>query len=214
MKKAVCPVRNSKKIQKQLPKNSKTSNGVYIGRFQPFTKTHRKIVQFIDAEPDVGEIIIIKGSIQWNDQNPDPHSLASRNPFTVEECCEMIKLSLTGRVKKPWRIVLVPDTQTKTTDPLWREWVDLIVRLTPMSSDFVIYTNDPREKRAFEAIGLEARSFPASSLLFRATLAREKIATKKKREWRKYVDPEAADYLEKINGPSRILKLLEKEKKH
>ena len=185
---------------------------VYIGRFQPFTKTHRKVVQFVDAEPDIQEIVIIKGSIQWNDKNPDPFAFPSRNPFTAEECCEMIKLSLSGPIKKPWRIIQIPDTSTKMTDPLWKEWVNSII-FAVGTSGFIVYTNDPREVRAFEAVGCETRPFPVSPLFFRATLVRKSIARENEKKWKKYVDQKVAEYIKKIRGPARIAKLLELDKK-
>ena len=186
---------------------------VYIGRFQPKTITHRIIVQFIDKQPDIKEIIIIKGSSQWNDKNPDQNSIPFRNPFTAEECCDMIDLSLTCRITKPWRIIKIPDTATKMTDPLWKEWVDSIVSALGSPQEFVVFTNDSREIKAFKRVGLETRPYVVNCTLPHATLVREKIAQGREEEWRQMVDPEVAEYIKKINGPERIQKLLEKEVK-
>ncbi len=177
----------------------------YIGRFQPFTKTHRKIIQYIDNQKDIGEIIIVKGSIQWNDKNPSPNFAPSRNPFTADECCEMINLALDGRIKKPHKIIRIPDTLSGFTDPLWKEWTGLILNELG-KNDFVVFTNNKREAAAFERVGVECRSFYVESGI-RATLVREIIVFKTKEEWLEFVDKEIADYLVKINAKKRVTDL-------
>jgi nicotinamide mononucleotide adenylyltransferase len=169
------------------------------------------VVQFIESQSDTEEIIIMKGSAQWNDENPDPYSLLSRNPFRAEECWTMIRRSLTFRIKKPWRVVELPDTMTRMTDPLWTEWVDSIATAVG-TKNFVVYTNDPREVRAFARIGVQCRPFRVENRPH-ATTVREKIANAPEEEWRMYVDPEVAEYINMINGPSRIARLLEKERR-
>jgi len=181
----------------------------YIGRFQPFAVHHRSVLQYIDDQKDVKEIIVIKGGAQWSDKNLDPYSAPSRNPFTVDECCEMVNLSLAGRIRKSYRIIKVEDTKTRMTDPLWKNWVNMIVEASGLN-DFVVYANDSRLIRAFERVGIKCRPFPIAYFGLRATVVREKIAMEPEEGWSKYVDPEVADYIKKINGPERIRQLLEK----
>lgn len=179
--------------------------GVYIIRAQPFTKSHRAVAEFINLEQDIEEVVIVKGGSQWSDKNPSPVEHPSRNPFSAEECLDMINLSLIGRLNKPFRLIKIPDTGTKSSDLLWREWVGLII--SALGRDIVVFTNVRREKMAFENADCECRAFAVSEY-FRATFIREIIASKLKQEWLKYIDLEVADYIEKINGPSRIRALL------
>ena len=189
--------------------------GGYAGRFQPFGKHHRSVVQFIDSQADVEEIIIIKGSSQWSDQNPDPYFPLSRNPFTLGECSKIIRLSLTGRIKKPYQIVAVPDTATRLSDPLWEEWVkDTLVAIGAKNDfnlkDFVLYVNNRHIVRAFSRIGCLCRPFP-EIFPVSATMIRKKIAEAPVEQWQTLVDPEVAAYLIEIRGPERIRRLLEEE---
>lgn len=183
---------------------------VYIGRFQPCTKMHREVIQFIESVPDITEISIVKGSSQWSDQNLDPDSRPSRNPFNVKECCDMIKLSLGSRIKKPWRIVQVADTATRFTDPFWQEWIASIVAAME-TPNFVVYTNNHREAEAFRRAGCQSRPFPVLHPSFSATDVRREMGAGKEERWRKWVDPEVADYLEKIQGSARLARLFELE---
>lgn len=187
-----------------MPKDIAAEKAVYIGRFQPITKTHRRVVQYIEEQKDIEEIVIIKGGTQWNDKNPDP-SAPSKNPFTADECCEMINLSLNGRIKKPYRIIKVPDTSTKFTDFYWQEWVGSIVNAIG-SKDFVVFTNAQREITAFGKAGINCKPFYVDKGT-RATIVREAIANRPKDEWQ--VDKEVADYLEKINASGRIKRILD-----
>ncbi|MBI2626093.1 MAG: hypothetical protein HYW69_00680 [Candidatus Nealsonbacteria bacterium] len=179
----------------------------YIGRFQPFGKHHRKLVQFIDSRPDVKGIVIVKGGSQWNDKNYDPYSSPDRNPFTADECCGMINLSLKSRIKKPYKIVRVADTKSKMTDPLWKEWVEAVI-FAVGDRDFLVYVNEPHTVRAFETAGIQCRSFLIENLGPRATIIRDKIAFEPEDEWSKYVDPEVAGYLKRINASERVRRLL------
>lgn len=182
--------------------------GVYAGRFQPFSKHHRAVVQFIDLEPDIDEIVIIKGSSQWSDQNPDIHTSPSRHPFTAQECCEMINLSLAGRIKKPYRIEKVLDTKTIMTDPFWQEWVGAVLTAVG-TKKFVVYVNDPKMVRAFGQADIECRPFPIDFPGASATVIRKNMAYCSREVWAEDVDPVVADYLEMIDGPVRVRRLWE-----
>lgn len=180
---------------------------VYIGRFHPFAVHHRSVLQYIDEQKDVKKIIVIKGGAQWSDKNLDPYSAPSRNPFTADECCEMISLSLRSRIKKPYEIVRIEDTKTRMTDFLWKEWVSSIIEALG-KNNFVVYANDVRLIEAFGRFGIQCRPFPIAYSGLRATVVREKIALESEEEWSKYVDPEVAEYIKKINGSERIRRLL------
>ena len=47
-------------------------NALYLGRFQIFHKGHLEYAKFIDADPDVGEIVITVGSAQYSRLNKHP----------------------------------------------------------------------------------------------------------------------------------------------
>lgn len=181
---------------------------VYVGRFQPFCKHHRAVVQFIDSEPDIKEIVIVKGSSQWSDKNPDIYTSPVRHSFTAEECCKMIDLSLSSRIKKPYRIVNVFDTKTMLTDPFWREWVQAVIAAVGVK-DFIVYLNETKIIRAFEKAGIVCRPFPLEYPDLSATAVRQNMAYQPREIWAKDVDPEVAEYLEMIDGPKRVRRLLE-----
>lgn len=187
--------------------------GVYTGRFQPFCKHHRSVAQYIANQPDINEIVIVKGSSQWSDKNPDIFTPPSRHPFTAQECCEMIDLSLAGRIEKPHRIVKVADTKTMLSDPLWTEWTEKVI-LAVGTRDFILFVVDLRIEAAFRRFGIECRPFTVDYPGFHATFFRKKMAWEPKEKWINDVDPEVADYLESINGPARIRRLLEAENGH
>ena len=93
------------------------TNGLFIGRFQPFHKGHLATVKF--ALEKVEQLVIVVGSAQKSNE--------PRNQFTAGERIRMIKESLkiddetdVSRIL----IIPVPDTDVNA---LWTHQVDMLV---------------------------------------------------------------------------------------
>ena len=123
---------------------------IYLGRFQMFHLGHLDVLEHIDSEPDVGELVIVIGSTQYDWRNKSPEWPWANNPFTYEERREMISRSV--NVRKPWSIIGVPDTH---------EHESWFAGLCSNVGEFArLYSSDQRERAFFEAHGKEARNFP------------------------------------------------------
>jgi nicotinamide-nucleotide adenylyltransferase len=123
---------------------------IYLGRFQMFHLGHLDVLDHIDREPDVGELVIVIGSTQYDWRKKSPEWPWANNPFTYEERREMISRSV--NVRKPWSIVGVPDTH---------EHESWFAGLCSGVGEFArLYSSDQRERAFFEAHGKEARNFP------------------------------------------------------
>jgi nicotinamide-nucleotide adenylyltransferase len=140
---------------------------VYLGRFQMFHLGHLDVLQHIDREPDVGEVVIVIGSTQYDWRNKSPEWPWANNPFTYEERREMIVRSTESVVRKPWSVVGVPDTH---------EHESWFAGLCTTVGEFArLYSSDERERTFFGAHGKEARDFPRK-YAFHAGSIRRRVA--------------------------------------
>jgi nicotinamide-nucleotide adenylyltransferase len=165
-----------------------TTNGLFIGRFQPFHKGHLATVKF--ALDRVDQLIIVVGSAQ---KSHEP-----RNPFTAGERIRMIKESLDADGEADIRRILiipVPDTDVHS---LWTRQVDMLV---PKYD--VVFANDLFTLMLFREQGIKVIEAP----LYRreemiATKIRKRMAVEE--NWEDLVPKPVSKVIKEINGVERV----------
>jgi len=115
---------------------------LYVGRFQLFHKGHLEVVEFIDAAPDIDQIVIAIGSSQFDHTKKSPKWPWANNPFTYEERKEMVQKSI-GGITKSYTILPVPDYFD------YDKWFAHIQENLPSTQ--VLYTSDRAEREYFQA---------------------------------------------------------------
>ena len=165
-----------------------TTNGLFIGRFQPFHKGHLATVKF--ALERVEQLVIVVGSAQ---KSHEP-----RNPFTAGERIRMIKQSLDIDDETDVRRILiipVPDTDVHA---LWTHQVDMLV---PKYD--VVFANDLFTLMLFQEKGIKALEAP----LYRrdemkATEIRKRMIAEE--IWEDLVPIPVSNVIKEINGVERV----------
>ena len=164
------------------------TNGLFIGRFQPFHKGHLATVKF--ALERVEQLVIVVGSAQ---KSHEP-----RNPFTAGERIRMIKESLDSDAETDVRRILiipVPDTDVHS---LWTHQVDMLV---PKYD--VVFANDLFTLMLFQEKGIKALEAP----LYRrdemkATEIRKRMIAEE--IWEDLVPIPVSKVIKEINGVERV----------
>lgn len=164
------------------------TNGLFIGRFQPFHKGHLATVKF--ALEKVEQLVIVVGSAQ---KSHEP-----RNPFTAGERIRMIKESLDSDGQTDVRRILiipVPDTDVHA---LWTHQVDMLV---PKYD--VVFANDLFTLMLFQEKGIKALEAP----LYRrdemkATEIRKRMIAEE--IWEDLVPIPVSKVIKEINGVERV----------
>ena len=164
------------------------TNGLFIGRFQPFHKGHLATVKF--ALERVEQLVIVVGSAQ---KSHEP-----RNPFTAGERIRMIKQSLDIDDETDVRRILiipVPDTDVHA---LWTHQVDMLV---PKYD--VVFANDLFTLMLFQEKGIKALEAP----LYRrdemkATEIRKRMIAEE--IWEDLVPIPVSKVIKEINGVERV----------
>ena len=164
------------------------TNGLFIGRFQPFHNGHLATVKF--ALERVEQLVIVVGSAQKS------HEL--RNPFTAGERIRMIKESLDSDGETDVRRILiipVPDTDVHA---LWTHQVDMLV---PKYD--VVFANDLFTLMLFQEKGIKALEAP----LYRrdemkATEIRKRMIADE--IWEDLVPIPVSRVIKEINGVKRV----------
>ena len=164
------------------------TNGLFIGRFQPFHKGHLATVKF--ALEKVEQLVIVVGSAQ---KSHEP-----RNPFTAGERIRMIKESLDSDGETDVRRILiipVPDTDVHS---LWTHQVDMLV---PKYD--VVFANDLFTLMLFQEKGIKALEAP----LYRrdemkATEIRKRMIAEE--IWEDLVPIPVSKVIKEINGVERV----------
>ena len=164
------------------------TNGLFIGRFQPFHKGHLATVKF--ALERVEQLVIVVGSAQ---KSHEP-----RNPFTAGERIRMIKQSLDIDEETDVRRILiipVPDTDVHA---LWTHQVDMLV---PKYD--VVFANDLFTLMLFQEKGIKALEAP----LYRrdemkATEIRKRMIAEE--IWEDLVPIPVSKVIKEINGVERV----------
>jgi nicotinamide-nucleotide adenylyltransferase len=161
--------------------------GLYVGRFQPFHLGHLEAIK--DVLNEVEELVIVIGSAQYS------HNI--QNPFTAGERLVMIRRALREAkvdYSRLW-IVPVPDVH------LHMLWVSALEGYTPRFN--IVYSNEPLTCRLFTEAGYEVKSIRFfQRKLFTSTLVREKML--KGENWMKLVPRTVADFINEIDGVSRL----------
>jgi nicotinamide-nucleotide adenylyltransferase len=164
------------------------TNGLFIGRFQPFHKGHLATVKF--ALEKVEQLVIVVGSAQ---KSHEP-----RNPFTAGERIRMIKESLDSDRETDVRRILiipVPDTDVHA---LWTHQVDMLV---PKYD--IVFANDLFTLMLFQEKGIKALEAP----LYRrdemkATEIRKRMIAEE--IWEDLVPIPVSKVIKEINGVERV----------
>ena len=171
------------------------TNGLFIGRFQPFHKGHLATVKF--ALEKVEQLVIVVGSAQ---KSHEP-----RNPFTAGERIRMIKESLDSDGETDVRRILiipVPDTDVHA---LWTHQVDMLV---PKYD--VVFANDLFTLMLFQEKGIKALEAP----LYRrdemkATEIRKRMVEEE--TWEDLVPMPVSKVIKEISGVERVKALLQRD---
>jgi nicotinamide-nucleotide adenylyltransferase len=165
-----------------------TTNGLFIGRFQPFHKGHLATVKFALDRVDL--LVIVVGSAQ---KSHEP-----RNPFTAGERIRMIKESLDADGEADVRRILIIPVPDIDVHSLWTHQVDMLV---PKYD--VVFANDLFTLMLFREQGVTAIEAP----LYRreemaATEIRKRMATEE--NWEDLVPKPVSKVIKEINGIERI----------
>jgi nicotinamide-nucleotide adenylyltransferase len=165
-----------------------TTNGLFIGRFQPFHKGHLATVKF--ALGRVDQLVIVVGSAQ---KSHEP-----RNPFTAGERIMMIKESLDSDGEADVRRILIipiPDTEVHS---LWTHQVNMLV---PKYD--VVFANDLFTLMLFHEQGIKAIEAPLYRREeMRATEIRKRMAVEE--NWEDLVPKPVSKVIKEINGVERV----------
>jgi nicotinamide-nucleotide adenylyltransferase len=171
------------------------TNGLFIGRFQPFHKGHLVTVKF--ALEKVEHLVIVVGSAQ---KSHEP-----RNPFTAGERIRMIKESLDIDSETDVRRILIipiPDTDVHS---LWTHQVDMLV---PKYD--VVFANDLFTLMLFREQGVKAIEAPLYRRNeMRATEIRRRMAADE--IWEDLVPMSVSKVIKEINGVERVKALTRRD---
>jgi len=167
------------------------TRGCFIGRFQPFHRGHRRVIEEIQG--DLEELVVAIGSAG------DSHSVD--DPFTGGERVMMITKALADLdlVVYP---VPVEDIERHAV------WVSHVESMTPAFD--VVYSNNPLVRRLFSEAGREVRGVTMQD--------REELEGTRIREamidggdWDGLVPDPVVDVIEEIDGVARIQQVSESD---
>ena len=166
-----------------------------IGRFQPFHLGHLEVIKRYAAQGYFVKIVV--GSIKCKK--------GLRDPFSMEERDDMIRLALDELSIKRFALYYLPD---ETDDMVW---VDLL--LTMVGRVDVLFSGNPWVTSLLENKGFEVHSYDESKNRFG-----DISATAIRDEWLEKGSsrglPESVfHYLKGISAHERLKELKEKEKK-
>jgi nicotinamide-nucleotide adenylyltransferase len=161
--------------------------GLLIGRFQPFHIGHLKAIEQAASEND--EVVIGIGSAQY--------SFTVDNPFTAGERVEMIRIGLRSAGHDLCAFIPVPIFDIGEH----HLWMSRVKATVPRFD--VLYTNNPFVKLLAEAAGVRVTE---PELVEREHLSGTKIRALmiSGGDWRRYVQPEVAAYLDGIGAEERL----------
>ena len=171
------------------------TNGLFIGRFQPFHKGHLATVKF--ALGRVDQLVIVVGSAQ--------RSHEPRNPFTAGERITMIKESLDADSEADIRRILIIPVPDSDVHSLWTHQVDMLVPKYDM-----VFANDLFTLMLFREQGTRATEAP----LYRrnemkATEIRKRMVEEE--TWEDLVPMPVSKVIKEISGVERVKALLQRD---
>lgn len=130
--------------------SKKFSAGFMIGRFQPFHKGHKFLVETLAELCDV--VVIAVGSAQESNTKRNPLSYEFREELIVTECKDIEE-------KYGVRLVVVPVKDMKSPDNHTVAWgnyllstirTELLYREIDVYPDIVIYGNEPERSKWYD----------------------------------------------------------------
>ena len=165
-----------------------TTNGLFIGRFQPFHKGHLAAAKF--ALSRVNQLVIVVGSAQ---KSHEP-----KNPFTAGERIMMIKESLDADSEADVRRILIIPVPDSDVHSLWTHQVNMLV---PKYD--VVFANDLFTLMLFREQGIKAIEAPLYRREeMRATEIRKRMAAEE--NWEDLVPKPVSKVIKEINGVERV----------
>jgi nicotinamide-nucleotide adenylyltransferase len=172
-----------------------TTNGLFIGRFQPFHKGHLVTVKF--ALSRVDQLVIVVGSAQKSHEY--------RNPFTAGERIRMIKESLDADDEADVRRILIIPVPDIDVHSLWTHQVDMLV---PKYD--VVFANDLFTLMLFHEQGIKAIEAPLYRRNeMRATEIRKRMVAEE--NWEDLVPKPVSKVIREINGIERVRAISHKD---
>jgi nicotinamide-nucleotide adenylyltransferase len=161
-----------------------TTRGILIGRFQPFHRGHRRVVD--NVIEDIDELIIGVGSA---DASHEP-----RNPFTAGERIMMIHNTLEPLDATTY-VVPLDDMDRNSV------WVSHVQSMSPWFD--VAYSNNPLVVRLFQEDGVEVQQ---TEMFDRENLKGSKIRELMLIDdgWEQYVPEAVVQVVEEIDGIERL----------
>ena len=165
-----------------------TTNGLFIGRFQPFHKGHLAAAKF--ALSRVNQLVIVVGSAQ---KSHEP-----KNPFTAGERIMMIKESLDADSEADVRRILIIPVPDIEVHSLWTHQVDMLV---PKYD--IVFANDLFTLMLFHEQGIKAIEAPLYRREeMRATEIRKRMVAEE--NWEDLVPKPVSKVIKEINGVERV----------
>ena len=165
-----------------------TTNGLFIGRFQPFHKGHLAAAKF--ALSRVNQLVIVVGSAQ---KSHEP-----KNPFTAGERIMMIKESLDADSEADVRRILIIPVPDSDVHSLWTHQVNMLV---PKYD--VVFANDLFTLMLFREQGIKAIEAPLYRREeMRATEIRKRMAAEE--NWEDLVPKPVSKVIKEIKGVERV----------
>ena len=172
-----------------------TTNGLFVGRFQPFHKGHLVTVKF--ALSRVDQLVIVVGSAQKSHEY--------RNPFTAGERIRMIKESLDADDEADVRRILIIPVPDIDVHSLWTHQVDMLV---PKYD--VVFANDLFTLMLFHEQGIKAIEAPLYRRNeMRATEIRKRMVAEE--NWEDLVPKPVSKVIKEINGIERVRAISQKD---
>ncbi len=158
---------------------------LYIGKFQPFHKGHKQVVEKLAKKHE--ELIIVIGGANF--------SYTKTNPFTSGERIEMIKKSIDVNFENVYIIPII-DIEDNIL------WPNHVTKYTP---DFnCVYSNNPLVKKLFEDSGYTVKNIEMIERdIYTGTNVRNYLINDNDK-WRKLVCDNVELLIEKFNGQNRL----------
>lgn len=157
---------------------------LYVGRFQPFHKGHKEVVERLDSRHD--ELVVAVGGPEL--------SYSRRHPFQIGERIQMIKESISVDFDSVY-LIPVPDIDNNSL------WVGRVENYTPEFG--VVYSNNELVEILFEDSGYNVEGIDwVDRSRLSGTEVRERMI--KGNDWRCLVPSSVERIVDKNNGVDRI----------
>jgi nicotinamide mononucleotide adenylyltransferase len=174
---------------------------LYINKFHVLHKGHVNIIRQMNDDPEVDEIVLGIGSMQYDYKNKSPERDWIYNYLTWEERKQIIEKTLRGSITKPVKIIPIMDFHP-INDETSRRWIEYIMGHCPEFD--IVYTNHSGEKKIFSKLGKEIKSHEVS-YRFTDHCIRDKIA--RKEVWQPFFEKSTERALNDLKVEERLAEL-------